>query len=69
MTRLLTSYAETNEFVCATLACDLDRMMSIVALGNGKQKTNAVDFYYDVSNKKRMKRFELRESFTLNRLF
>lgn len=33
--KLLEEYEHINEFVCATLACDLKRMMDILALGRG----------------------------------
>ena len=34
--RLLEEYEHINEFVCATLACDLRRMKNIIALGKGR---------------------------------
>ena len=33
--KLLEEYEHINEFVCATFACDLKRMMDILALGKG----------------------------------
>ena len=33
--QLLEEYEHINEFVCATFACDLKRMMDILALGKG----------------------------------
>ena len=32
---LLEQYEHVNEFACATFACDLARMMEIIALGQG----------------------------------
>ena len=33
--RLLEEYEQINEFVCATFACDLTRMVGALALGGG----------------------------------
>ena len=34
--KLLEEYEHINEFVCATLACDMKKMMDILALGRGQ---------------------------------
>lgn len=46
MLHLLESYEHTNEFVCATFACDLPTMKLLVSLGKRLCDVNPVDIHY-----------------------
>jgi hypothetical protein len=35
--KLVESYEHINEFVCATFACDMKKMMNVIALGGGEK--------------------------------
>lgn len=46
--KLLESYEHINEFVSATFASDLKKMMDILALGSGNRKVNTIDDFFHV---------------------